>query len=43
MSFKKSSSSQVKSFVTEEEAQDINEKRQKEWERVRQPEDPLRE
>ena len=41
MSFKKSSSSKIKSFVTEDEAQDINEKRQKEWERVRQPEDPL--
>lgn len=41
MSFKKSGSSNIKSFVSEEEAQDINEKRQQEWERVRQPDDPL--
>ena len=27
--------------MTEEEAQDINEKRQIEWEKVRQPDDPL--
>jgi hypothetical protein len=41
MSFKKSGSSNIKSFVSEEEAQDDNEKRQQEWERVRQPDDPL--
>ena len=41
MSFKKSGSSKIKSFVTEDEAQVINAKRQKEWERVRQPDDPL--
>ena len=41
MSFKKSGSSNIKSFVTEDEAQDINAKRQKEWERVRQPDDPV--
>ena len=41
MSFKKSSNSKIKSFVTEDEAQDINEKRQIEWEKVRQPDDPL--
>ncbi|XP_046843195.1 PSME3-interacting protein-like [Xenia sp. Carnegie-2017] len=41
MSFKKTNNSKIKSFVTEEEAQDAKEKRQKEWERVRKPDDPL--
>ena len=40
MSFKKSNKN-IKSFVSEEEAKDLNEKRQKEWERVRQPDDPV--
>lgn len=42
MSFKKSdTSAKIKSFVSEDEAQDINAKRQEEWERVRKPGDPL--
>lgn len=35
------SSQKLKSFVTEEEANDIKAQRQKEWEKVRRPEDPL--
>ncbi len=30
-----------KSFVTEEEVEEVKKKRQEEWERVRKPSDPL--
>ena len=40
MSFK-SPSKKVKSFVTEDEASEINARKQEQWERLRGPEDPL--
>ena len=36
-----SGSSGIKSFITETEVEEVRQKRQEEWEKVRKPDDPI--